>query len=495
MPISVPSLTTRQVGNTIDPEDIAKLIAVAKQLDGAPTGPEWTDAQDEIAYAMEWGNVRKYGARGDIIQDNTTFLQDAIDDAHDRAASGQPYGGIVFMPPGVYASGPLLHRDGVVLYAGGRIMGQGYVYGPVRIIPVTDGPNEVGTGDWLISQENPAVRLMNAGIVGITMEGRDTTNESGGLYFPDTGEFVLSSFFGYHFGMEGLILGGQNARLAYALIQGLRSASYVGGLSSRSGASVIDGVDHQVSHMEFTGPDYEAVSSEDLYAAAAHLLCSHSVFDTTVFQTGDVGLSLAGGQQNRFVGYRIDTNAGHGLIGVGDAVFNTFTGGQFNRNSYAEEDTYDHIHIPSGGVVNNHFHLPFFGDGGKTVRYCIHDQAGNPDFANTYYDPAGQTGDAGFYNVDRSRVLITPGGLRELAGATPSVLNQTTYRTWNFTPTTVTNLLGGVAGQRVTIIGADAANTTIQHNSNLVLIGGADNTLADNEAITLIRAASAWVQV
>jgi len=453
-----------------------------------------TTINTNMALGIEWGNVRRYGARGDIVQDETSYIQAAIDAAYNRFASGQPYGGIVFFPPGVYASGPLLLRDGVILYGGGRIGGQGQVFGPVRLIPVTSGVNELGTGKWQISQANPAVSIGNAGIVGISMQGRGSFNHSGGLYFPNSQDLIISSVYANDYGMQALVVGGQLAKVTDSFFQGLISPSFVAALTSRSGASLLSGVDHQFLHNEFTGGGYLTVSSANLYSATVSSTCSHSLFDGNVFQTGDIGYYV-NGAQNRHVGCRFDVNGGHGVAGGPDGFYNTFTGCQWNANSFATTNTYDHIHMIDGLAAQNHFHQPHFNSGGTTVRYCIYDALSNPNFANTYYDPTGETGGTGFYNLSESRVLITPGGLRVLAGATPSVLNQTTYVAVNGAPTTVTNLLGGVKGQRVTIIGFDAGKTTIQHNANIILTGGVNNTLADNEAITLLRSVSNWVQI
>lgn len=82
-------------------------------------------------------------------------------------------------------------------------------------------------------------------------------------------------------------------------------------------------------------------------------------------------------------------------------------------------------------------------------------------------------------------------------GATPSVAYARRIDLDYASPTTITNLLGGVTGQVVTLV-ARNGNVTLQHGI-LLLDGSANVTLSNNSTITLMRmdtdVSSAWVEL
>ena len=84
----------------------------------------------------------------------------------------------------------------------------------------------------------------------------------------------------------------------------------------------------------------------------------------------------------------------------------------------------------------------------------------------------------------------------EDADTTPSVENGWIFKTNNSAAKNITDFDDGVAGQIITIIGADSGKTTIKHNANYInLEGGTDFTPADNDVIQLIYDGTDWNEV
>lgn len=79
------------------------------------------------------------------------------------------------------------------------------------------------------------------------------------------------------------------------------------------------------------------------------------------------------------------------------------------------------------------------------------------------------------------------------AAATPSVYKGNVFTVANGGATTVTNLLHGKQGQKVTLIFSDE-NTTLQHGSNLKLAGGSDFVSSANDVVGLVYTGSVWVE-
>lgn len=76
--------------------------------------------------------------------------------------------------------------------------------------------------------------------------------------------------------------------------------------------------------------------------------------------------------------------------------------------------------------------------------------------------------------------------------ATPSVARGHLFQTANTAATVITNLDGGFDGQRV-LIKLDA-NTTVQHNADIVLAVGSDISAAANKILALVRMGGVWYQ-
>jgi hypothetical protein len=80
-----------------------------------------------------------------------------------------------------------------------------------------------------------------------------------------------------------------------------------------------------------------------------------------------------------------------------------------------------------------------------------------------------------------------------LNNATPTIggVTQNIWYTNSSSATTITNFLNGYANKQFTLVAGDA-NTTLQHNSGLLLKGGVNVTLASGAVISFIRDQGLW---
>jgi hypothetical protein len=79
---------------------------------------------------------------------------------------------------------------------------------------------------------------------------------------------------------------------------------------------------------------------------------------------------------------------------------------------------------------------------------------------------------------------------------TPSVGNSISgnFYTANTSATTITIFNNGYVGQQITVVAGDS-NTTIQHNSALILKGSVNFVMAAGNTLTLIKDTNLWREI
>lgn len=383
-----------------------------------------------------------YGALGNGTGNDTAAVQAAIDAATALADAGDPYGGIVFFPPGHYVLGEITVKNRVQLI-GAPMLGQGYRETPVRLVPHAAIPDD----GFMFKQSGTVTNVVMAGL---SSYGEGPTSKTGWINLPDAQSSSFYALHGDNWGIETFILGGGNNRVSYCLFEGLWNTTYIAAGATVRGAFTLSGADHQVSHNEFTGPitPGAAVSSAALECAAAVFTMSSSEVDTNVFQLGDVGLHLNGGVYNRFLGNRFDYNAAHGLL-VNNGSIMSFTGDAFNHNSSATANTYDHINVPSGGGSPMQFFNPMFSNNGQNIRYWINDAKNHITFRNVYVGPHGEAAGTANTNITGNSVINYP-----------SMTGSATYD-----PPSLAN--GAAANTTVTVNGAVVGDTVLATHSSV----------------------------
>lgn len=344
-------------------------------------------------------NVKGFGALGNGTGNDTTYVQAAIDAATALANAGDPYGGIVFFPPGHYVLGEITLKNRVQLI-GAPMDGQGYRETPVRLVPHSSIPDD----GFMFKQSGTVTNVV---LAGLSSYGEGSSSKTGWINLTDAQSCTFYALHGDNWGIEAFILGGGNNRVSYCLLEGLHNTTYIAAGATVRGSFTCSGGDHQISHSEFTGPNHLAVSSAALEVAAAKFTMSSSEVDHCVFQIADVGLNLAGGVYNRFIGNRFDYNAAHGLV-IDNGSMMVFTGCAWNHNSSATANTYDHINVPSGGGSPLQFESPLFTNDGQNIRYWINDAKNHATFRNTYLNPHGEAAGTANLNITGNSVVNHP---------------------------------------------------------------------------------------
>lgn len=433
--------------------------------------------------------ITAWGADNTATSDSTVAIQNAIDWASTQVSGTQSTPYPVYYPPGAYKHGTIKFREGVQLIGVPRA-GPGYREGAVRVFPYG-----VPDDGYLYDQDSGNVRSF--GMHGINAYGGGATSKTGGVHLTDASDASFSSMHFDNFGIEAFHGDGgsvANCRVSDSYFQGLNNTGHI---TTTRGAFTLQGADHQVRNCEMTGPGFASVTSSNLYCAAGYIGCDSALIDGVVFQTGDIGCYVNESGSTRFANCRFDTNAGHGLW-LDPCTYLTFTGCHFARNSYAQNNNYHHIRIPStgGSAV---FVAPMFtqGTGGVgLVNSCIFDERNTQEFSSTYLHPRGQAGQSLFFRITGlSKVTIADHPFFPLpTGATPIIENLINLTTANTVATNLTNFTRGCRGQPLTLIGNDGGLTTIVNGTTIKTKSGANVPLADGAVITFRLYGTTWIE-
>jgi hypothetical protein len=373
--------------------------------------------------------------------DDTAEWQAAINTATALTAGGQPYSGIIEPLPGNHTLGVVYLKDRVQII-GSPVNGQGYRETPVRLIPHSSIPDD----GYMFAA---STTITNVVIAGVSSYGEGSSSKTGWANLPDANSCTFEALHVDNWGIEAFILGGNNNRVSYSLIEGMHNRSYVASGGSIRGAFTLSGGDHQISHNEFTGSSPTAVSNSSLRCIAAKFSMSSSEVDHNVFQLGDVGLNITGGLYNRYTSNRFDYNAGHGLL-LDGGTYSTFSNNAFNHNSGASANTYDHINVPgSAGGSPMLFDTMMFTNESNSVRYWINDGKSHATFRNTYVNPHGEAAGTANTNITGNSIVNYP----SLTGSA----------TWD--PGSLGN--GVAANTTVTVDGAVAGDTVVATHSSV----------------------------
>jgi polygalacturonase len=146
------------------------LILITLKITGASAQTSAIDRGSKIF------DVRKFGAKGDGITDDS----DAIERAARQASAS---GGVILCPPGVYVFNPALHK--IVMGSNTRLTG-GCV---IRVAP------DAGNYQYIISARTPSEAVENITIDDITIDQNTFQNSKGVVNLPVTGTLQIAIMF------------------------------------------------------------------------------------------------------------------------------------------------------------------------------------------------------------------------------------------------------------------------------------------------------------
>lgn len=399
-------------------------------------------------------NIRDYGALGDGITDDSTAIQSAIDAV---SAAG---GGNVYCPPGNYKCNVIL-KSGVFLL--GTIGGYGYLASN----PITQTQFIANATGVVI--DTPASSVKDCGIIGVNIEGLGSRTPCKGIRFQNVSGGVVKQVHVNNCADEAIL---QSAGAACVFEDILIINSVLNRTRSATiGALDIAGTDHYLSRIEATisGSAQGTVQSTNLYCVAIAVRMWNGFVRDCVGEISDIGIHVLGAL-NRFSGCRADLNYGHGwVLDSGSNLIDNCLG---LNNSQDTNNTYSNWRATtsSGHSIITNCMASCATNQSNKAKYGFEDLTSSDTVKNHYsncYSAGAVTANYWNLNFASSGFSFPTGSPIKLTvnSTTPNVEGYNFFFTANTNPTVLTDLLGGVNGQEITIFCNDN-NTTIQHNGS-----------------------------
>lgn len=404
-----------------------------------------------------------YSAVGNGVADDTTPLQTAID------AASSAGGGIVFLPRGTYKVTGLTLKNGVKLVSYGTHYGYagGTANFTAKITCATASATVIDT---------PVGAIYTPAVEGITIDGGGVA--SIGIRYRATQWGAVKNVHLNNFLDQGLKVDAGNAGT-------FRDILAINGLQTRARGAVagvieIAGADHRVEAIEATA-SLGALTDSNAYLKAFLISQTNGFHSGLIGEISDGGIYVSG-NYNRFSNCRADLDWGHGWEITG--ANNTFASCHGVGCGRQTANTYDHFKV--SGTGNSFAACRSRHTGGATVKYGFEDTVAQSGVAtrNSYDETCGGDGATAPFIAATyvgSGRLMPPHDVHPAAGTTQIDVTGTSLVSTDLYsgPATVTDFLGGVHGQSVSVFGS--ANVTIAHNgpgnirtntgANKVLVG------------------------
>jgi parallel beta-helix repeat protein len=232
----------------------------------------------------------------------------------------------------------------------------------------------------------------------------------------------------------------------------------------------------------------------------------HFVFSENVCRLNSShGMRLERVNQGIVANNSVEQNSGHGIslygydssnrceyIGV---IGNTAVDNGVGAGSGIYIERYcSWLWVTSNSAYNQATSSQLYGirveDNNNSSVYVVNNYA--PD---SYHAGGIGTFVSGSNNVSHSNTVSDgPIAILEKNDAAPGVYGGQTFMTTNTSSTTITNFVGGTPGQIIRVLINDA-NTSIQHNSSLICLNGAQNWSPASGAIEFVYSGSKWLEL
>lgn len=434
-------------------------------------------------------SVTDYGAQGDGVADDTTAVQAAID-AADTAAqaidSNLRRDATVYFPPGNYLVSNITVPTCVTL-VGNTATLQAISGTTGYLVTFTDG--------------------YYGGMRTLRLQGANLTDNLGAVQTSDERRHILiERNIIENFRGRAVYLQGNNPRVKGNYMAGLLGdqtalATYTGVLHLASTANDCVIADNEINAGRWhESPEYltEPTAAHDMFVCAvAVITAGFGMFRNNIAENAETGFYFNTPQQIHMSGNRSEFNWGHGYWFVGSGS-GRIEGCLSLENSKVGTGEWDGFHFGDGDVadqpkyqITNCVSKSNVGIFGSYVqhRYGFYDIGVNNNNFNTFVSIRSE-GDVAEL-AQRASTPVSCGATYSvpnahsalpMSGATPSVFNRTWFRCSG--STTITAFIGAARGQMFHVLGN--GSVTVENNSDIVLLSGANTALANGKWYTFL---------
>jgi hypothetical protein len=287
----------------------------------AAVDPHGDRAYTDSRITVDWVNVKKtYGAKGDGTTDDTAAIQAAID-------SGSP----VYFPPGVYLTGTLEARLGMVLIGAMR---SAYAY-PVPSTRSATLKLKSGTNGNLI---HAADGINNVQISSLAFDGNKAGNSSGDIIHLDTASaqdtsWHISDCYFDNAPANGVFIGSgrQAVKIHRTWIMRAANAGIIVNGPDCGFNTVLIGLSGAYGMYIGNGANVQHITDCDIWSSTQH------------------GIVVDNASMVAITGTGIDRHQQSGIVVLNGDV--TIRGCMLHGNSQAANSTYPHIRVDAGNVI------------------------------------------------------------------------------------------------------------------------------------------------
>lgn len=452
------------------------LVQLAGDLGGTAAAPTVPNAVMKSELVL---NVKDFGAIGDGVTNDTVAMQAAID------ACAAANGGIILLPNGTYLVSTLTLKANVTLSS---LQGQfSYTNSPCNIKSNGSGP----------VIDTPVSAITTCAIIGIRIDGSSTA--SVGIRFRSVSYGRVAQCIIVNCLDQGILhSAGAACTFEDILMFNCLLTRIRGG---PAGVLELRGTDDFAHRVEANCSLTSGKSDSNFYCYAVYVQHDANFLSHVVGEISDGGFLITG-HYNQFVACRADLNwsVGWKLDGPGGTLGkNMFSACHALNNGRDSANTHSGFLITtSAGNVFSACRNTQNGSGSGSSKYAFEDQTAYSAIAytNTFVGCDGDYSTALFYTdaFTGSAPSIPNHPVRHPDGATtPDVTNSNLAFLATYTaPATVTNFIGGVVGQVLTVLGN--SNVTIAHNATIKTSSGANKVLSSNVVYRFTNYNGVWYE-
>lgn len=422
-----------------------------------------------------WTNILNYTSTDDI----SSYVQANIDKLSDSG------GGTILFPAGRYVINNIILKDNVALKGADTIRGR------------ASQLFQTAAGGTMIATDNSAngnCSISNFYIQGI---GDGTSTISSGVVVNLLSCAITGCTF--RFFNDSAIVFSANSIASFIKDTFVYNAVMNRTRSSFTGASHIGGTDHYLDNLE-SGCSLSGLSSANMYCVGIALVGADCFCDAIHGENSDIGIYIGGSNgRNRLTLCRGDLSFAHGYYI--DTINNMLSSCLSYKNSLDTNNTYSGFYLTSNALGNTlaacRQFTPSATANSSKYGFEDHSSTSNNYQKNSYVGCSSQNHVTSAFGPSNTfvgaAVQIINCTSTLASGTTIDVGQQHILRANYSSAQTVTSFINGMDGQEIKIF-CNSPNLTIQNNSTIKTISGADLVLAINIMYTFTNFGGIWYQ-